>query len=223
MKDASAELRLHLVASMAEPCRRDAFDDPLDMIVADHYRIRAMLGLASILARGRASPRVREITARALLAFLRVDLDRHLADEEAHFFPMLEQRLAPSDLLDPSLRQMAVQHASMRASAALLAEEFARVAEDPAPPPGARLRRCVAEFAQAKHRHIAIENAMVLPRARAQQEAHVPVLVLRVLLARGNGVHIEIERLQFAAGHQQIEVLHAGLLARLAQRRTVHV
>ena len=168
MKDASAELRLHLVASMAEPCRRDAFDDPLDMIVADHYRIRAMLGLASILARGRASPRVREITARALLAFLRVDLDRHLADEEAHFFPMLEQRLAPSDLLDPSLRQMAVQHASMRASATLLAEEFARVAEDPAPPPSARLRRCVAEFAQAKHRHIAIENAMVLPLARAR-------------------------------------------------------
>jgi len=42
------------------------------------------------------------------------------------------------------------------------------VAGVPGPPAGARLRRCVAEFAQAKHRHIAIENAMVLPLARAR-------------------------------------------------------
>lgn len=168
MKEASAELRLHLVAAMGEPSRREAFDDPLDAIVADHDRIRAMLGLATMLARGRATPRVREITARALLAFLRVDLDRHLEDEETLFFPMLEQRLAPSDLLDPSLRQMAAQHASTRAAASLLAEEFARVADDPAPPPGAWLRLCMSEFAQAKQRHIAIENAMVLPLARAR-------------------------------------------------------
>lgn len=168
MTQASAELRLHLLAAMAEPSRRDDLEDPLDVIVADHYRIRAMLGLASVLARGRATPRVREITARALLAFLRVDLARHLDDEEGHLFPMLEQRLAPSDLLDPSLRQLCLQHAATRATAALLCEELARLAEDPAPPPGARLRRGVAAFAQAKHRHIAIENAMVLPLARAR-------------------------------------------------------
>lgn len=168
MTDASAELRLHLVAAMTEPSHPDAFADPLDVIVGDHYRIRAMLGLASVLSRGRSTPRVREITARALLAFLRVDLERHLADEEVHLFPMLEQRLAPSDLLDPSLRQLAAQHAGTRAAMALMAEEFARIAEDPGPPPGARLRRCVEAFAQAKHRHIAIETAMVLPLARAR-------------------------------------------------------
>jgi hemerythrin-like domain-containing protein len=168
MRDESGDLRLHLLAAMAEALPHPARGDPLDAILADHYRIRAMLALLQDLARGRATPRVREILGRALLSFLRLDLPRHLAIEEAHVFPLLEQRLRPSDLLDPSLRRLAEQHRAAEAAMALLIEEIERLLRDPAAQPAPRLRRCAALFAQEEQRHLAVENAVVLPLARAR-------------------------------------------------------
>lgn len=166
MRELPADLRLHLVAAMGEPLHVQAGDDPLDVILGDHYRMRAMLNLIQHLARNRMTPRVREILARVLLSFLQIDYERHLLDEEKCLFPLLEARLTPSDLLDPSLRQLTAEHRESRSAAAFLVEEASRLQRFPKLLPSRRFRDCAAEFAQAKQRHIAVENAVIIPLAR---------------------------------------------------------
>lgn len=166
MRELPADLRLHLVAAMNEPLPAQTGDDPLDVILGDHYRMRAMLNLIQHLARNRMTPRVREILARVVLSFLQLDYERHLLDEEKCLFPLLEQRLTPSDLLDPSLRQLTAEHGESRETAAYLADEASRLQRFPKLLPSRRFRESAEAFALAKQRHIAIENALVIPLAR---------------------------------------------------------
>jgi hemerythrin-like domain-containing protein len=175
MRELPADLRLHLVAAMNEPLPAQTGDDPLDVILGDHYRMRAMLNLIQHLARNRVTPRVREILARVVLSFLEIDYERHLLDEEKFLFPLLAQRLTPSDLLDPSLRQLTAEHRESRDAAALLADEASRLQRFPKLLPSRRFRDCAEAFARAKQRHIAAENALVIPLARerlARRDLH---------------------------------------------------
>lgn len=181
MRELPADLRLHLVAAMNEPLPAQTGDDPLDVILGDHYRMRAMLNLIQHLARGRLTPRVREILAGVVRSFLELDYERHLLDEERYLFPLLEQRLVPSDLLDPSLRQLLTEHRESRDIAAFLAEEASRLQRFPKLLPSRRFRESAEAFALAKQRHIAVENAVVIPLARER-------LARRELLALARGL-----------------------------------
>jgi len=161
-------LRLQLVAAMSASPASEHLADPIDVVVADHFRIRAMLILVCEIARSRMSPRVREVIARSLLSFLRGDLEEHLRDEEEGLFPLLERRLTVSDLVDPSLRRIVAEHGVGRALGAELVGMIGRVETFAEQPPPATFRRVAASFARTKRHHVAVENGIVVPLARAR-------------------------------------------------------
>lgn len=166
MRAHASEDRLHLFAAMNQTLLLDESIDPIDVLFGDHYRIRAMLTLLQDCARATMSSRVRADLSRALATFLRIDLRRHLADEEECLFPMLQRRLNHSDLLDPSIRELLDDHAAMRTLAADLAEQATQLQYRSDLKPSATFRRVAAAFAAAKQQHIALENSVLLPLAR---------------------------------------------------------
>lgn len=178
----ASEDRLHLFAAMNQTLLTNEAIDPIDVLFGDHYRIRAMLTLLQDCARAAMSARVRTDLLHALATFLQIDLRRHLADEEAFLFPLLQRRLSHSDLLDPSIRELLIDHAAMRSLASDLAEQATQLQGQADPMPPSAFRRTAAAFAAAKQQHIALENAVILPLARARL-GHADIRAL----ARGLG------------------------------------
>lgn len=151
---------------MNQSLQVDMSVDPIDVLFGDHYRIRAMLTLLQDCARAAMSARVRSDLLHALATFLRADLRHHLVDEEEGLFPLLQRRLSHSDLPDPSIRRLLNDHAAIGSLAADLAEQATQLQDREDPTPSPAFRRAAASLASAKHLHIAMENAVILPLAR---------------------------------------------------------
>ncbi|MBL8697663.1 MAG: hemerythrin domain-containing protein [Alphaproteobacteria bacterium] len=149
----------------------DEVGDPIDVLVGDHFRIRAMLNLLTDCARATMPAHVRSDLLRSLVTFLVLDLPRHLTEEEELLFPRLQRRLRPSDVLDPSVRSLRTDHLGIREAAARLVDEAARIQACTPPVPTPEFRAMVARFVTMKQRHVAAENAAVLPLARHRLKA----------------------------------------------------
>jgi hemerythrin-like domain-containing protein len=133
--------------------------DPLDYILADHVRQRA---ICTLLRSFVAAKRAKEEDARLVIDYLTHDLELHHADEEKDLFPMLRKRALPEDALDIVLDRLAEDH---RKSEALI-EDILRHLSAPAVkgeiPLRAPAREALEAYAAAEHRHLAIENAVVM-------------------------------------------------------------
>lgn len=138
--------------------------EPLDYLLADHFRQRSVLGQMLSLAAGRPDW---EEQADAAVAFLKTALPHHYDDEEASLFPRLRQRSLPEDGLESLLTRLHSEHIEGSALAKWLAEELSACLAESRPPAASKdVTTALEGFVQLERLHLALENAVLIPLAR---------------------------------------------------------
>lgn len=143
----------------------DLFLRPLDVIAAEHNR---QLVLYEQLASRENTLRL-EFTlgkAEALLSYLTVDLPLHFADEESDLFRLLKRRCGPEHGIDGILSQLNHEHALDMFMALDLTIDLRTVTNRRTLESPMRLFKNLRTFTEVQLRHMAWENATVLPLAR---------------------------------------------------------
>jgi hypothetical protein len=141
------------------------FLEPVDFLLADHYRQRSLCRLLDGIATeppGLAT----QVPALVVHTYLCRDLPWHIADEEIQLFPRLRERAHPGDGTDEMLALLEREHGGDQAQAKDLLESLDRLAQGLAPIDGAAFAARARAFAEIQRRHLAWENAMVVPLAR---------------------------------------------------------
>lgn len=137
---------------------------PLDFIAEDHMREREICTLIDrIVDQAPIPPCDRD----RLVLFLSDQLPRHLEDEETDLFPMMLRRCDPEDEIHKVIDRLTADHGHAHADApamlALIQAGAAGLTRD--------ARRRLADFARHSRRHLVLENAIILPIARARLTA----------------------------------------------------
>jgi hemerythrin-like domain-containing protein len=149
--------------------------DPLDFLFAEHFRHRKLCNLLEelALATRQQTPLAGEVLAlaREVLAFLCHDMEVHVQDEELDLFPLLRLRSVPEDGSERVLSALAAEHAGDRHLANLVISGLQRVLAEGRPrAQQTGLREAMIDLARNERRHLALENAIVLPLARRRLE-----------------------------------------------------
>lgn len=147
-----------------DPTPLSLLSAPLDWFVAEHQRHRRVCHLLTDVAGMREfdGPLIA-----ALAAYIRHDLTLHILDEELDFFPLLRRRARADEQIDEALGRLAAEHSLDASGAQTVLAHLEACLEARAAPgatPGAR--KALQDFAQDELRHLALENAVVLPLAR---------------------------------------------------------
>lgn len=147
------------------PWTPEVFRAPLDFIVAEHGR---QLAVCTVIERLRHNPRhgAQRVTMEAARSYLIRDYPLHLADEEEDLFPLLLRRCPREDPLDQVLALLRREHAADASLHLAVIEDLAlliggRALDDPA-----RAFMNLGAFSENQRRHLAWENAVVVPRAQ---------------------------------------------------------
>lgn len=150
--------------SEIEPNSPALMAEPLDFFFAEHFRHRQLCRLIDRLG---ATVFFDADPIAEVVDFLRFEAPIHIIDEEEDLFPLLRRRCLPEDELENVLGVLSAEH---RADATLgrAVRTHLEHCLDTRSAPGASLegRRDLAAFAAQERRHLALENAVVLPIAR---------------------------------------------------------
>jgi hemerythrin-like domain-containing protein len=169
-----------------EPIDARLLAEPIEFIFAEHYRQRAVLNLIEQLADDGLGSEARRRLAGLVLNFVRHDLAMHVVDEERDLFPLLQRRTKPGDRILGVLAQFAAEHAADELLARQLAAGLTVLAGRGAPEPPVEFRIVARLFAQSQRRHLAWENAVILPLARERLTAtDLRELAHRIAARRG--------------------------------------
>ncbi len=164
--DKCAESRDAALAALDEQPPVVLLRSPIDYIFADHFRHRAFCKIIDDIA-GDETADMQMIAA--AIRFLETDFGPHVVDEEEGLFPLLRQRAAPEDRIEDVLGQLSQDHADDEKDAAAIVTGLAGILEARGEYPGGpAFRNLLAHFAAHERRHMTIENAIVLPLARAR-------------------------------------------------------
>lgn len=104
--------------------------------------------------------------AAAVLENLCHDLPQHLADEEQGLFPLLRTRATPEDEIEVLIARLVADHEVSEAAFFDLADVLEKMTGGTLP--GAADRALLRASAVARRRHLILENAVLLPLARAR-------------------------------------------------------
>lgn len=167
-----------------EDIPQDLMHEPLNWLFAEHFRHRQLCRAIDRLASGGAFDGAR---IRRVLDFLRHDLPLHVIDEEEDLFPLLRRRSQPGDELEKVLGVLSAEHkADVDKAAAVCGHLEEALERRRAPGHDLKARKALTEFAVQERRHVALENAVVLPIARLRLgEADLRTLSLRLAARRG--------------------------------------
>lgn len=147
-----------------EDIPRELMRSPLDWFFAEHYRHRQFCRLLSDAAEAHVfdGPRLER-----LLGFMRRDLALHIVDEEEDLFPLLRRRALAEDNIDTVLGQLAAEHRADADQARMVQAHLEACLESrSAPGLDPEARKAMQNLAKHEFRHLALENAVVLPIAR---------------------------------------------------------
>ncbi len=137
---------------------------PLEFIAADHLRQRHLCCLLERLAQ---APSLDPGLASTVVYHLTGDMVVHVLDEEEDLFPLLRRRAAPDDGIARVLGLLASEHREdERLGAIIVAGVREACAADA--PLSDEARAACRSFARRQRRHLAVENALVLPLAGAR-------------------------------------------------------
>lgn len=158
--------------------------EPLNWLFAEHYRHRQLCKLIDALA---TSAAYNDEGMAEVIGFLQHDMPLHVLDEEEDLFPLLRRRAAPEDDLEHVLGVLSGEHNSdVDRVSGLLSGLLKAQAERKAPSLIPGLRVLMADFAAHERKHIALENAVVLPIARMRlQSCDLQALSARLAARRG--------------------------------------
>ncbi|WP_099823609.1 hemerythrin domain-containing protein [Oceaniglobus indicus] len=138
-------------------------DNPLDFLARDHQREREVCAVIDRLV---AADRVPAAERQMVIAFLTNRLPHHLADEENDLFPMLRNRCGPDEEIGNVIDKLEADHLHTVTDAARIAAFIAKQGQGDGTFP-APARTAMAEFATDARCHLILENAIILPIARA--------------------------------------------------------
>lgn len=134
-------------------------DAPLDYFLAEHMRQRA----AGAFLRKFASERKALCSeADRVVAFLTHDVPLHYSDEEEDLFPALRRRAHSEDNLGPVLARLCADDRRSKTMIDDIAERLSRHSGNEAVRIDKPTQELMQAYAAGEHRHIAIENAVVL-------------------------------------------------------------
>ena len=156
---------------------------PLDFIAEDHLRERQICALIDGMA---TAEQVDIANVENVLSFLGEELEAHHEDEEQGLFPMMRSRCEAEDEIDSVIDRLQSDHSSEETRVSKVKEVLQR-----APASGSALddtdRRLLTEFANHSRRHLIVENAIILPIARARLRA-ADLESLRIGMLRRRGL-----------------------------------
>jgi len=145
-------------------------DDPLDILAHEHVRQEWLCDLLETIADG--LPGTLECALAGLVTeALRNDLPLHHKDEEEGLFPLLCRRAAPEDNIDAVIRQLCREHLADDTYCDDLIDVLQALADGQAPKNPEMAGYMIRGFFESYRRHIAFENVVVLPLARARLTA----------------------------------------------------
>jgi hemerythrin-like domain-containing protein len=145
-----------------DPLPDGILDAPLDYFLAEHHRQRQAASQLLAIADGACDPG----GVKRLLEFLEEDFARHIAEEESAFFPLLRSVCLAEDVVEALLSRLALEHGQDESVGDQVFDILRALGagKKPTPVDASRLRY----FAEHLKRHIALENAVLLPLARAR-------------------------------------------------------
>ncbi len=146
-------------SALVEPMPISLLDEPLNYIFADHFRQRMV---CQILRRFADQKRATRAEADNVAAFFKEDLATHHRDEEEDLFPLVRRRALPADDLGPVLAYLGED--TLRSEDIvdqIVVALTGRTADDPVVLDKASCELMLV-YAAAVHRHLALENGVVL-------------------------------------------------------------
>ncbi|MEZ5669672.1 MAG: hemerythrin domain-containing protein [Alphaproteobacteria bacterium] len=150
------------------PMRPADLADPLDFILGDHYRQRALCGQIERFA---ATPVLDRALGLDIVAFLSGDMAIHVIDEEQDLFPLLRRSCAPEDEIERVLAALSREHGDDERTAQGVCDAIVRLLGQDSDTIEPALREPLVAFARRQRRHLMVENSIVLPLARARLSA----------------------------------------------------
>ncbi len=145
----------------------ETFSEPLDALLAEHFRQRAMCDLLDRLAADPSASRAADM-ARVILTYLREQLPLHILDEERDLFQMLRNRTLAFEAVEEVFAQLQREHAEDEGLVRLVVAGLERLALGSQPEDIEDFAGAAHAFAKAQRRHVAYENSSILPLARTR-------------------------------------------------------
>lgn len=138
--------------------------EPVEWFFAEHFRHRQFCRLMFDMAQATVFDGER---VTQLAEFFRNDLPTHIIDEEQDLFPLLRRRAQPEDEVEEVLGLLSAEHKADAAKAQVVRAHIETCLEQQKAV-GTMPAACKAlqDFASQELRHLALENAVVLPIAR---------------------------------------------------------
>lgn len=156
---------------------------PLAYILADHHRQRELFSLCDELA---ASNVFDAMLAGTIATFLETEMELHVVDEEEDLFPMLRRRLLPGDDVERIMGLLSGEHAADEALAQEIVRGLRHGIETKAATTDPALCNALLTFADRQRRHLAVENAIIIPlAARRLSKKDTADLGRRMAVRRG--------------------------------------
>lgn len=144
--------------------------EPLDYLSADHFRQRVICRFLDQIAfdpEGEQACRLAAVAA----DYLERDLPQHVADEEEGLLKRLRQRCGSEDKIDRLFALLGEEHERDEDLGRQLIAGLRVVAAGGLPSDAAAFCRLAGIFAEAQRRHLAWEEATLLPLARQKLTA----------------------------------------------------
>lgn len=165
-----------------EPIPLDLLREPLVWFFAEHYRHRDLCERLLQLAQ---SVTVDVDALEEIQRFLEDDLPTHIIDEEDDLFPILRRRCQADDQIESVLGMLSGDHANDLRDATALTTLLAKaVVERRGLATYAETANILQPFCRSQKRHIAVENAVILPIARLRLDENDLHGISRRLAAR---------------------------------------
>ena len=156
-------------ADRIEPTDLRLLSAPIDFLIAEHYRQRGVLALLDRLVHDQV--RRWDDVAGAILAYLRRDLVWHVEDEERDLFPILLRRAKRTDSIEAAFKVLSAEHQGDELLADAVEAGLAHAIKDKAARSDSTFVAAARSFTENQRRHLAWENALILPLARKRLSA----------------------------------------------------
>lgn len=153
-----------LSTAKGETADASGLDNPIDFIAEDHMREREVCAVIDGIV---ASASMERAELDQVLTFLEAQLPQHLADEEIDLFPLMLKRCEPEDEIDKVIDKLRSDHGHAIADAPAIVAIIRGFGQRSLKPSQSDCEQ-MADFAHHARRHLILENAVILPIARAR-------------------------------------------------------
>lgn len=166
---------------------RSLLSSPLEFIVADHLRQRHLCRVMEQLA---DEPVLDHAVAEAVVEHVSGEMAIHVIDEEEDLFPLLRRRARPDDEVERVLGLLSREHFEDDRLAETIVAGLQEAIEANARTLPSELKATLRNFARRQRRHLAVENAVIMPLAELRLTAKDREGLARRMAVR-RGIHPE--------------------------------